>query len=333
MTINKKQIFFDTLDLKNEIVLGSIWHHFLTADEQIYGYQDDAIIAKNIAAQQQFFIKNQPDFVKIMSDAFLLHPAILETEINQVEDFNKIESLGPNHPWITKQVAAIKQIVASYDNQIAAIYNIFAPAYYFRLKFDMVDNDRTKFPRLVEENPYLFSLALDKIYADIATLIDQLFIEAQIDGIYLCVQSVQSPTFNAENYRKYIEPTQIALLNQANTYSKYNVLHICGFEGRTNHLQHFAHYPVKAINWASCVEHVSLAEGKLLFPNKGIIGGFDNTTSGILYQGNKSAIEQATHSLIAQNGKLGLLLGADCSVPADIDFTHIKYVVTIANSK
>lgn len=331
MTQDKRQIFFDALDGKNSIVLASIWHHFLANDEQIYGYQNDAIIARNIQAQQQFYQANQPDFTKIMSDAFLLHPAILHTEINQVDDFTKITSIGPNHPWITKQVEAIKEIVASYHGEIAAIYNIFAPAYYFRLKFDMVDKDTHKFPRLVEQDPALFAQALDKIADDIVFLVQRLIQEAKIDGIYLCVQSVQSPTFSEANYRTYIEPSQLRVLQAANTLSDYNVLHICGYEGRVNHLSHFADYPFKAVNWATFVEQVPLQEGKKIFANKAIIGGFDNTTQGALYRGDAAEIERQTKAIIAENGKQGLLLGADCSVPSDTDFKHIKLAAQIAN--
>lgn len=331
-TQNKKQLFFDTLNLKNQTILASIWHHFLPENEQIYGYQDDRIIQKTVAAQKQFFVDNTPDFVKIMSDAFIIHPSILNTEINCVEDFNKIESVGPDHPWITKQVAAVKEIVSSYDGQIAALYNIFSPAYFFRIKFDVVDKDLEKFPRLVEEAPDLFAQALAKITSDVNILVDKLFSEAKINGIYLCVQSVQSPTFGEANYRQYIEPSQVAVLNNANRHSPYNVLHLCGFEGRINNLTHFANYPFKAVNWASYVENIPLDEGKLIFPNKAILGGFNNTTAGALYQGDRAAIEKETRALIAKVGKKGLLLGADCSVPADIDFENLKYTAKIANS-
>lgn len=328
----KKQIFFDTLELKNEIVLGSIWHHFLPEQDQIYGYRDDATINQVITAQKQFFKQNNPDFVKIMSDAFLIHPSILETDINQVEDFNNIKPLGKDHPWITKQVKAVKEIVASYQNSIAAIYNIFSPAYYFRLKFDVVDQDKNKFPKLVEKNPEIVAKALDVIHQDLTILIEQLFVDAKIDGIYLCVQSVQSTQFSEENYHKYIEPSQLALLGTANHHSPYNILHICGFEGRTNHLTHFSHYPVKAVNWASYVEKIKLDEGKPIFENKAILGGFDNTINGDLYQGNLAKIEEITRSIVTKTGKKGLLLGADCSVPADIDFKNIQYALKIANT-
>ncbi|QTF07855.1 uroporphyrinogen decarboxylase [Brenneria izadpanahii] len=331
MAINKRQIFFDSLECKNKTVLASIWHHFLNSDEQLYGYKDDEIIKKSVIAQQKFYKNSHPDFTKIMSDAFLIHPSVLNTEINSVQDLKKIASIGKDNEWITKQVAAVKEIVSSYQGEIASIYNIFAPAYYFRLKFDMVDEDRNKFPRLVEEDPYLFSLALEKIADDIVILVEKLIQEAKIDGIYLCVQSVQSPTFSEENYRKYIEPSQLRVLNAANSLSDSNVLHICGFEGRVNDLRHFSHYPVKAVNWATFVEKVTLEEGKKIFPGKALLGGFDNTTQGALYKGVADEIEKQTCDIIAHNGKAGLLLGADCSVPKDIDFENIRFAAKIAN--
>ena len=45
---------------------------------------------------------------------------------------------------------------------------------------------------------------------------------------------------------------------------KINILHICGFDGATNHLEWFANYPLQVINRATKVGGYTPSEGKKL---------------------------------------------------------------------
>lgn len=74
------------------------------------------------------------------------------------------------------------------------------------------------------------------------------------------------------------------------------------------------------------IENVSLLEGKKIFGNRAVIGGFDNTANGILYRGSKEEIENFTEQLLKDVGTTGVILGADCTVPSDIDLKHLAWV-------
>jgi len=88
----------------------------------------------------------------------------------------------------------------------------------------------------------------------------------------------------------------------------------------------YVHYDAKIINWAVNIENVSLEDGKKLFGGKAVIGGFDNRPNGLLYRGSKAEIEAFTEQLILQSGKTGIILGADCTVPNDIDLNRLEWV-------
>ena len=79
-------------------------------------------------------------------------------------------------------------------------------------------------------------------------------------------------------------------------------------------------------NFAAAVEGVSLSQGKQLFGGKAIIGGFANTANGVLYKGTKEQIQAETRKLLADAGRTGVILGADCTVPRDIDLEHLEWV-------
>jgi uroporphyrinogen decarboxylase len=74
------------------------------------------------------------------------------------------------------------------------------------------------------------------------------------------------------------------------------------------------------------VEGISLGTGKKLFGGKPLIGGFDNTVNGLLYRGGKEAIEAETDRLLKEAGRRGIALGADCTVPRDIDLQRLAWV-------
>ena len=75
------------------------------------------------------------------------------------------------------------------------------------------------------------------------------------------------------------------------------MIHICGYAGRKNDLTTFKDYPVKAVNWATVVEGIPLEEGRKIFGNRAVVGGFANTTDGVLYSGTEEQIKAETKRL------------------------------------
>ena len=74
------------------------------------------------------------------------------------------------------------------------------------------------------------------------------------------------------------------------------------------------------------VEKLPLERGKELFGGRAVIGGFGNTKADLLYTGNEAVIKAAARSLLAKAGRTGVILGADCTVPGDIDLRHLEWV-------
>ena len=62
------------------------------------------------------------------------------------------------------------------------------------------------------------------------------------------------------------------------------------------------------------------------FGNRAVLGCFVNGKKGLLYRGEKEAIEQETRRLVAEAGSRGLILGADCTVPDDFQLKRLDWV-------
>ena len=161
-------------------------------------------------------------------------------------------------------------------------------------------------------------------------MIRQLFAETKLDGIYYCVQNIQSPLYPEERYRKLITPAEIQVLDEANRCSPYNILHICGYARHTNVISWYRQYEAGCYNWAQHTERIPLAEGRKYFPGKCVLGGFDNNPGTLIDTGTTEMLENYVKQLIDENGYRGFILGADCSIPNDIDDNRVRAICSAA---
>ena len=302
------------------------WHHFTSEEEWLAGFRNQAIIEKNLAGHQAFLAEVEPDFIKLMSDGYFAYPNERLKKVQSIKELADIEPLGADHPWISEQVELVQKIKASFTEDLVAIYNIFAPVTYFKWLVGKVAGGDDIIADFLAEDAVLTKRVLDVIAQDIAALTERIIKEAGADGIYLSVQSIQDARVSAEDYKAFIAPSELAVLEAANAADGVNILHICGYEGARNDVHLFTDYPAQVINWAVGPEGISLAEGRKLFGGRTVLGGFENGKNGLLYTGDKAAIQAETKRIIAETGTTGLVIGADCTIPSDIDEERIEWV-------
>ena len=84
------------------------------------------------------------------------------------------------------------------------------------------------------------------------------------------------------------------MLDYANSISKYNILHCCGWSGDKNRVEIWKNYKAAAVNWAVYVEDMDLNVGRDFFNTNCVLGGFDNRKNGVLYSGTLDEIKSET---------------------------------------
>ncbi len=324
--MSKKQLVLDTFNNKaTERVPVGFWFHFANEKDFSEGLKNPAILETNLNGHLKFYNEFSPDFVKLMSDGFFGYPNERLQDVTDITALKDIKPVGPDHPWITRQVAHVRRLTDTFGKDVATFYNIFAPATFFKFALGRPVGNRL-LADFIEQDKDAVRHLLDVIAQDLATLSQRIIEEGKADGIYLSVQNVQDPRITPALYQEVIAPGELKVLTAANAAGENNILHICGYKGSRNDLSLYTDYPAKAVNWAVTVEGVSLADGKKLFGGRAVIGGFDNTADGVLYSGTKEEIERETEHLIAGAGKTGVILGADCTVPSDIALEHLNWV-------
>lgn len=325
MSQTKKELVQAALNNEQvERVPVGFWFHYLAQPEQADALANAAIAAANIAGHRAFYEKFQPDFVKLMSDGYFLYPNETLQKIKSAADFKNIRPLGLHHPWIEKQVELVKQLQKNFGDEVLTFYNVFAPARY--LEWSLPIYNKNSFGDFIAEDKEALKAGLAVLAEDLAALAERIIKEAGATGIYLSVQNIADSRITREVYREVFEPGEQQVLAAANAEGDNNILHICGYEGHHNDLNWYAAYPAKAYNWAVTVEDIALAAGKKIFGSKAVIGGFGNTQEDLLYTGTEAEITAATAKILQNAGSTGVILGADCTVPSDIDLKHLEWV-------
>jgi uroporphyrinogen decarboxylase len=301
------------------------WFHY-AEDEKEDGFKNPAIFDINIEGHKKFYAEFKPDFVKIMTDGFFIYPDEAFQSAKKAADLREVKSIGENHPWIEKQVAFAKTLADVWGDEVLSFYNIFAPAALFR--FARGDSAEETLAAFIDEDAEAVGYAFNVVAKDTVTLVSRVIREGGVSGVYYSTQDISGGKTSKRTRRILVEANDMIALNAANSLSQYNILHICGYAGHRNNLAHFIDYPAQIVNWAVTVEGVSLGQGRKLFRNKPVIGGFDNTKNGVLYRGSREEIEAETECLLAESGVKGVILGADCTVPRDIDIQHLQWTRT-----
>ncbi len=331
---DRKQVVKDFIENRtpSRVPIG-FWYHFVPPRDHHLGLKDPKVVEDVIRGQKAYIDQLEPDFVKIMSDGFFGHPGVFENSIETVEDLKKVKSVGENHPWMTEQIAYVNEICDYVDGKILTFYNIFSPLQFIRIKFEEYEEDFEKFTRLFFEDPQVMVDAAREIEKDLKILVDKLFTETKIDGVYYSVQSVQGEQADDEFHKKFVESLDVDTMEHIKQYSDNIMLHICGYGHYTNDLKRYVDYPAKIINWATATENVTLSEGKQIFDGKPVLGGFDNNfESSILFNGTDEELEDYVNNILDDAGTKGVALGADCTIDLSIDLNRLKKIREIARA-
>ena len=286
-----------------------------------------------VQAHLRYYRETDLDFLKIMNDGYSSYP--LPDTVKTAKDLWDLKPLGKDHPWIKDQVWRAKRIVEEIGQERCVFYNVFAP-------FSFIRNGKRNalIMDFLREDKLAVMHAIDIVAEDAALLSQLLIQEAGCDGIYYCVQGGEKDRFTIEEYKEIVAPSDLYVLEHANRYSDYNIMHCCGWAGAKNNIELWQDYPVKCVNWAVFVEELPLPEGRAFFGDKSILGGFETLHldaslgkyKGIMYSGQKKEIEDFTRDTILTFGKRGLMLGGDCTIATWLDHDRIKWIVDIARS-
>ncbi|MDR2052779.1 MAG: hypothetical protein LBP80_05120 [Treponema sp.] len=349
-----KQSFLDVMDNKETDGVPSLfWFHFSPQSAVISGPGNPKLFQTTLEGHRKYLRDVPYGAVKVMTEGYFMPSSLRDLRDYRADSLRKIRPMDPHDPWIEEQVELCRQVAQMTEGRSAVFWTIFSPLFYliFRSVCGALQNKALnavfgqlgkvkifdnffknirlgKFRQLInsgilESDLGAFLHAHGCLTADLKVLAGRILKEGGADGIFLSVQSVDG--LSGENYRKYIAPDEREILDYARGISDYNILHICG-QNFKNDVTNYAGYNAKLYNWPAFASGPTLREGKAFFGGKAVIGGFGEGKDDLLYTGSREEIEAFTEKLIKDTGRRGLIMGADCAIPGDINRDHLRWV-------
>lgn len=311
-----------------EKLLVAFWHHYLE-DELVDGLHNPEYIARNLEGARRFKEEFDPDFVKVMTDGLFFMPFDYGA-IRTTSDLRDLKPENDLEQYFEKSVALAESIREMYGNDVLIFYNVFSPTFQINHRMAQTHPELSAkmpnlFPFLLAEDAEAVRDATERLADAAVELIDRVVKPGLMDGMYFSV-SCYNRGVEPEAYRRYVMPAEKRIIAAANSRAKDNILHICGWHGNLNDLSLFTDYDCSVINWAVHAEGVSLAEGKRMFGGKCVIGGFGNDRNDLLCSGSRKEIQDYAEKIVAEAGKTGVIIGADCTTHLDTPDEHLHWV-------
>lgn len=292
----------------------SMWFHFSGDDR----YND-----KFVETHYNYYKQSDIDFLKVMNDAFFPFP--IELKITKASDWRNLRPLGKAHKYIREQAEYAARINDKLQGDCMSFWSVFAP--FSSMRFSVGDPMVTEH---LKEDPESVMHAMKIVAEDCADIIELCTTKGGCSGSYMALHSADKGRFTEEQYMNWIKPNDMVVVDRMNATSKYNIAHLCGWSGIVNNIDWWKDYPLQLMHWACNVDEISWEDSANYFKNTARMGGFDSRSTGIIYTGTEQEIKDETKRLLAVSGTENLMLGADCTLPMDIDYNHVRWVVEAA---
>lgn len=288
---------------KPDRVPASFWFHF-PPKGKIKGKE-------SVKAHLDYYLKSGIDFLKIMNE----HPYQVDIEVKNPADWRKIKPAPIESGFFQDQLDEIKMITDTLGGECLTSTTVFNP-------FSSGNHASGKLvTEHLKADPESVNIGLGIIAESLAEFAAAC-IDAGADGIYFAAQGGEADRFEEQIFLDNIKPHDLTVLNAVKGKGELNIVHICNDNIR---LHLYSNYPGDVINWAATAKNnIPLSAGKKLF-NRTILGGLDN--KGLIVDGSVEDIQERVYEIIGEFGSGNLIIGADCTLPSDINIEHIQAVI------
>lgn len=275
-----------------------------------------------VEAHLKFFEETDTDIIKIMNENLVPDAG----EIRRPEDWNKIPTYSLKDSFMQSQLDMVKAIMEKADPEafsVGTLHGICASAIHpieARYGYEPV---RELFCAHMRENKAPMLEAFKRITDGMCQLA-LAYKELGLDGIYYAALGGERHYFTDEEFAEAMEPFDKQILQVSKEAGNVNVLHMCKNNLNMNRYASYADL-VDIVNWGVYEADFSLEEGRKLFPGKTIMGGLANR-SGVMVDGTIEELKAESKRIVQEFGKEGFILGADCTLPTEIEYSRIKAI-------
>jgi uroporphyrinogen decarboxylase len=292
-------------------ILCGFWHHFS---------EDYKAGSAAVQAHKEYFEATNPDIFKVMNE----HMYKLDRTISHSEDWRKVRQESfENTPYVdfVEEFKAIRKEILSEVPIFATLHGVLVSGYHATETPGDFSNPNNMISCHLKEDPESVCLGLRTIAETLVELASRLK-QAGVDGIYYAALGGERYRFTRDVLEKHLIPLDSFVIDSIHDMGLLSVLHICKDKVR---LPSYGSIKADIVNWAVHDCEYSLVDGRSIFKDKTLLGGFDDR-SGILVEGTIDDIALEAKRILSEVGRKRFIFGADCTLPDDIALWRIKAV-------
>lgn len=296
---------------ENDYTPSGFWLHFPKENVDT--------LDKNIKEHIKFLEETDIDLFKVMNE----NEFRSKEKIEDSKDWLRVPLYNEEHPLLKNQKELLTKLVEINNKNtviLGTVHGIVASLSHSS-GISYTSSPEIMKKHFVEDKESIMQ-ALNNI-AESTINMARITAQSGVDGIYYAALGGERSKFTDEEFEKYIKPVEMRVFNEIRKMTKLLVLHVC----KDNvELKRYQDYPFDVLNWGINETTYTLDDGFELFKDKVIMGGFDDR-SGILVEANKEEIEAKTNEILNDMKGKKFILGADCTLPTEIEYSRIKWVV------
>ncbi len=309
--MNKREAVLGLLEGRAPYTPAAFFLHFDPAHQR-----GQAAVAKHL----EYFRYTGMDFVKIQYEQ--VFPA--RPEIVRPGDWAGMPRYGEDFyrdPW---QIA--RGLVQAAGKEALVLMTLYSP---FMCAGHTAGKERLA--AHLCEDPEAVKRGMEIITDSLLTFVRGCM-AAGVDGFYHSTQGGESDRFEGSPiFEDCIKPYDLALMQESESTCIFNILHICDYVGGYRDLTPFLDYPGHVVNCSLQLGERTIS-GKDVAERFGrpFMGGMDR--HGVIATGSQAEVAAAAQAVL-EAAPERFILGADCTVPGDTDWDHLKTAIEAAHAR
>lgn len=233
----------------------------------------------------------------------------------------------PSYPieFYEPQLKAVEGLVKAAKKEALVLITLYSPF--------MCAGHTTNLPLLtqhLQQDPEAVRKGLEAITDSLMRFV-KACIKLGVDGFYASTQGGEAGRFaDPSVFTRYIKPFDLVLMNEMKRSCVFNVLHVCDYNAPYSGFAPFVDYPGHIVNCNPQLTGGAMpwAEVARLF-GRPCMGGLDR--HGVIAKGSEDQIRGEVVRILG-GATRPFMLGADCTLPAEIDWSKIRAAIAAAHA-
>lgn len=267
----------------------------------------------------EYFRYTDMDFIKVQYEE--IFPFM--SEIRKPEDWKKMVLYQKD--FYARQLEVVKGLVKAGKREAPIIVTLYSP---FMCAGHTVGDD--VITSHLKEDAESVRRGMEIITESVMIFAKEC-IRLGVDGFLACTQGAEKGRFaDTMIFDRYIKPYDLIIMNEIDRACPFNILHICDYHGDYDDLSPFLDYPGHVVNCSLKLGDTMLTPKDMynLF-QRPFMGGVDK--DGVIYQGDQQSIQHYIGEILDERPQR-FILGAQCTVAANIDWSNLREAIAVAHS-